>query len=57
MNKTVLMILATIGMTAGAFVPALWGDHDMFGVASLLLSMIGGFVGIWLGVVVSKKLG
>jgi len=57
MNKTILMIAATIGMSIGAFVPWLWGDHDMFGIASLLLSMVGGFVGIWLGVKVSKQLG
>jgi len=57
MNKTVLMIFATIGMTVGAFIPALWGDNNMFGIASLFFSMVGGFIGIWLGIVVSKKIG
>ncbi len=57
MNKTVLMIFATLGMTIGAFVPMLWGDRDMLGIASLFWSMVGGFVGIWLGVKVSKSLG
>lgn len=57
MNKTVLMIFAAVGMAAGAFVPMLWGDADMLGMASLFWSMIGGFVGIWLGVKIMKKVG
>lgn len=48
---------AMIGMTLGAFVPMLWGDKDLFGLASLLLSPLGGLVGIWLAVAVSKRLG
>lgn len=48
---------AMIGMTLGAFVPMLWGDTDVFGLASLLLSPLGGFVGIWLAIVVSKRFG
>lgn len=48
---------AIIGMTLGAFVPMLWGDTDLFGLASLLLSPLGGFVGIWLAIVVSKRFG
>lgn len=57
MNKKVLIFFATIGGIAGAYLPALWGDTDMFGGGSILFSMIGGLVGIWLGVVVSKRLG
>jgi len=56
-NKRVVMAGAIIGMTLGAFMPMLWGDNDTFGVASLLLTMVGGFVGIWLAVWVSKRLG
>ena len=57
MNKQVIMAGAMIGMTLGAFIPMLWGDKDMFGLASLLLSPLGGFLGIWLAVVVSKRFG
>jgi hypothetical protein len=55
MNKYVLMTGAMIGMTLGAFVPMLWGDSNTFGLSSIGLSMVGGFVGIWLGAVVSKR--
>lgn len=51
------MFFATVGGIAGAYVPVLWGDSDMFGGWSILLSTVGGLVGIWLGVVVSKRLG
>jgi hypothetical protein len=57
MNKQVLVAGAMIGMTGGAFLPMLWGDKDMFGLASILCSMIGGFVGIWLGIVISRQFG
>ncbi len=57
MNKHVVMAGAMIGMTLGAFLPMAWGDNDVFGLASLLLSPLGGFLGIWLAVVVSKRFG
>lgn len=50
------MICAGAGMTLGAFAPFLWGDRDMLGGMSILCGMIGGFVGIWVGVKVSKLL-
>ena len=37
-----------VGSTIGGFVPALWGD-DMLSVSSVILSGVGGIVGIWLG--------
>lgn len=55
MNKYVLMTGATVGMTVGAFVPMLWGDGDIFGLVSIGLSMLGGFLGIWLAVVINKR--
>lgn len=57
MNKTLILIGATLGSIAGAYMPALWGDTNMFGVASILLGMVGGIAGIWLGVVISKRVG
>lgn len=38
----------TIGGTLGAYVPLLWGD-SAFSVTSVILSGIGGILGIWLG--------
>lgn len=55
MNKKVVMIFAVIGMTVGGCLPLLWGDSNMFGVASILLGMIGGFAGIWLAMYIGKR--
>jgi hypothetical protein len=57
MNKSLILFFATIGGLAGAYVPVLWGDADMFSGWSILLSTIGGIAGIWLGVVISKRIG
>jgi uncharacterized membrane protein YfcA len=56
MNKTVLLVFATIFGAAGSYVPFLFGDQDIFSAWSILGGMIGGFFGIWLGVKVSKAL-
>ena len=47
MNPRGLYLLgATIGGTVGGLLPGLWGASDFSGWA-ILLSMLGGFVGIW----------
>lgn len=56
MNKKVIYICAMIGMTLGSLVPALWGG-SMLGGMSILLGLVGGVVGIWLGVAVSNRIG
>lgn len=54
-------MLITIGMgvgsTLGALAPQLWGDRDLLGGMSILLGLVGGIVGIWLAVKLSKQLG
>jgi uncharacterized membrane protein YfcA len=57
MNRAVIMICMSIGMTLGAFIPALWGDHDLLSGGSILWGLIGGLIGIWLGVKLSRQLG
>jgi hypothetical protein len=57
MNKSFILFCATIGGIAGAYIPALWGDTDMFSGWSILLSTLGGIAGIWLGVIISKRIG
>lgn len=37
-----------IGSTIGGFIPDLWGA-GVFSYASVLLSGVGGFAGLWLG--------
>ena len=51
------MVGAVGGMTVGGVVPMLWGDYNSFGTTSILLAMVGGFVGIWLAVWAGKYLG
>lgn len=38
----------TLGSLAGGYMPSLWGA-DMFSMSSILLSAVGGFLGIWVG--------
>ena len=57
MNKRTITVGAVGGMTVGSVLPWLWGDYNTFGVSSVLMGMVGGFVGIWLAVWVSKRLG
>lgn len=53
-------MLITIGMvvgsTVGAFLPQLWGDADLFSVSSIVLSVVFGIVGIWLGYKLARQL-
>ncbi len=57
MNKRTVMIGAIGGMTVGSVVPFLWGDYNSFGMASVLMAMVGGIAGIWLAVWLSKRIG
>lgn len=41
----------------GAYLPVLLGVDDGFGAWSILGGLVGGIVGIWLAVVVQKRLG
>ena len=38
----------TLGSIAGGYLPALWGG-DLISFSSVLLSTVGGILGIWLG--------
>lgn len=55
MNKSVIMFFAVIGELAGNFAPMLFGDKDLLSVWAILGGVVGGILGIWLGVVVSKR--
>lgn len=57
MNKSVLVIMATVGGIVGGYIPALFGDNSLLDGWSILTSTIGGLAGIWLGVVLSKRYG
>jgi hypothetical protein len=46
---SVIGICAFVGLCVGGFVPELWGASAL-GFQSLLLGVIGGIAGVWLGV-------
>ena len=56
MYKLLIGLGAFIGGIAGAYIPALWGDNDMFGIMSILLGTVGAVVGIFLGYALAKRL-
>lgn len=49
MSRSVMGLLVLMGMTAGGFVPELWGAGS-FSVSSLIFSALGGVAGVWAGV-------
>jgi len=56
-TKHTVMTGAVGGMTIGSLIPWLFGDYNSFDVWSLGVGpLIGGVVGIWLAVWLSKKL-
>lgn len=55
--KQIVLISATIFSIAGAYIPMLFGDSDMFSGWSIIGGFIGGIFGIWVGVVVYKRWG
>jgi hypothetical protein len=55
-NKLLISIGMFLGSTIGSYVPLLWGG-SLFLVTSILFSVIGGLLGIWLGYRTSKYLG
>lgn len=57
MNKKVLLFFATVGGIIGGYVPVLFGDNEFLDGWSILAGTIGSIVGIWLGVVISKRIG
>jgi hypothetical protein len=55
-NKLLISIGMFGGSTIGSYIPLLWGG-SLFSVTSILFSVMGGFLGIWLGYRTSKYLG
>ena len=56
MNKRTIMVGAIGGMVVGSVVPWLWGDYNSFGLSSVAGGFLGGLVGIWVAVWLSKRL-
>lgn len=48
MDKRVIWLCVLVGSTVGGSVPEAWGG-SAFGMASLLLGVVGGILGVWVG--------
>ncbi len=57
MNKRVILLFATVGGILGGYAPVLFGDSNFLDGWSITASLVGGFIGIWLGVMASKRWG
>ncbi len=55
-TKTIVSVAMTAGMTVGGLAPWVFGDHALLDGWGILGGLIGGIVGIWAGVKVSKQL-
>jgi hypothetical protein len=56
-RKTVIWIGLGVGSTVGSLIPALWGGDALVGFSSIILSAVGGIVGIWAGWKVANYFG
>ncbi len=53
MEKKLVWIGMFSGSLIGGWIPSIWGD-DFFSIPGILLSVIGGLAGIWLGYKLSR---
>lgn len=56
MNKGVIMLMMGIGSTVGGLIPYMFGDHDLMSLWPIVGAFVGGILGIWLGVKLSRSL-
>lgn len=52
--KSFIMIGMVVGSTIGGFLPELWGG-GIFSFSSVILTFIGGAIGIWAGYKISRN--
>lgn len=53
-QKKLITLFMFIGGGVGGYIPTLW-DASMFSMSSVLLSALGGFLGIYLGYKLGEK--
>jgi hypothetical protein len=52
-SKKIVWLFMTIGLFVGGFIPVLWGGSE-FSFSSIILSGVGGIIGIWFGFKLSR---
>jgi hypothetical protein len=52
-SKKIIWFWMTVGLFVGSFIPMLWGAGE-FSFSSIILSGVGGFLGIWIGFKLSR---
>lgn len=50
------MLMMGVGSTIGGLIPYLLGDNDLLSLWPILGSIVGGIIGIWLGVKISRSM-
>jgi len=53
-SKPFVWVGMVLGSMIGGYVPALWGDTNIFSFASLILGTIGAIAGIYIGFKMSQ---
>jgi hypothetical protein len=53
--KLTITVCVTVFGLAFAYIPYLWGDTNFFSGWSILFSMLGGFFGVFIGVVIARR--
>lgn len=56
MNKKIILFFAIMFEIIGSYIPLLLGEKEIFSLWGVLGGLVGGIFGIWIGVVISKKL-
>jgi hypothetical protein len=57
MNKGLILLFSTVFSIVGSYVPVLFGAGGLLDGWSMVGGFIGGLLGIWLGVVASRRWG
>ena len=55
-SKKLIMGGMVFGSMIGGYLPFLWGDYSLFSGTSIILTLVGGALGIWLGYKIGQML-
>jgi len=53
MDKKIIYFCLAVGSTIGGYIPTLWGA-GFFSLSSVILTAVGGLIGIWMGYRISQ---